>query len=103
YDVIHHTQLLKLHIEEGRLHIESGKFKGKRITYHAPCYLGRANDEYEASRELLKNLEVELIEMEDNKKNSLCCGAGGAQFFKEPEEGDREVNEMRIEQAQATK
>lgn len=103
YEVIHHTQLLKLLIEEERLNIEGGKFKGKRITYHDPCYLGRGNDEYEASRELLKKLEVELIEMEDNKKNSLCCGAGGAQFFKEPEEGDREVNEMRIEQAQKTK
>lgn len=102
YEVLHHTQFLGQLLEEGRLKVEGGMFKGKRITYHDPCYLGRANDEYEASRDLLTKLEVELVEMEDNKKNSLCCGAGGAQFFKEPEKGDNEINEMRIEQAQDT-
>jgi len=103
YHIIHHTQFLASLLEEGKLKVEGGKFKGKRITYHDPCYLGRANDEYEASRDLLAKLEVELIEMEDTKKNSLCCGAGGAQMFKEPEPGDREVSELRIEQAQRTK
>lgn len=102
YEVIHHTQFLSLLLESGRLKVEGGKFKGRRVTYHDPCYLGRANNEYEASRDLLKKLEVELVEMEDNKKNSLCCGAGGAQFFKEPEKGAQEINEMRIKQAQDT-
>src|SRR5690625_4439883 len=103
YHIIHHTQFLASLLEEGKLKVEGGKFKGIRITNHYPCYLGRANDEYEASRDLLAKLEVELIEMEDTKKNSLCCGAGGAQMFKEPEPGDREVSELRIEQAQRTK
>lgn len=103
YDIVHHTQFLTGLLEEGKLKVEGGQFKGKRITYHDPCYLGRANDEYEASRALLSKLEVELIEMEDAKKHSLCCGAGGAQMFKEPEGGDREVSELRIEQAQKTK
>jgi len=102
YDVVHHTVFLKTLLESGKLKVEGGSFKGKRITYHDPCYLGRANGEFEASRDLLRKLEVELIEMRDNKKHSLCCGAGGAQFFKEPEKGNREINEMRIEQAQKT-
>ncbi len=102
YKVVHHTVFLKTLLEEGRLKVEGGQFKGKRITYHDPCYLGRANGEFEASRDLLRKLEMEIIEMKDNKKNSLCCGAGGAQMFKEPEKGDREINEMRIEQAQQT-
>lgn len=102
YQVVHHTQLLKSLLEEGRLKVEGGKFKGKRITYHDPCYLGRGNEEFEASRELLRKLEVELIEMKDHKKNALCCGAGGAQMFKESEKGDWEINEMRIQQAQQT-
>ncbi len=102
YEVVHHTQLLQFLLEEGRLKVEGGKFKGKKITYHDPCYLGRANGEFEASRDLLRKLEVELIEMKDNRKNSLCCGAGGAQMFKESEKGDWEINEMRIAQAQHT-
>lgn len=102
YEVIHHTQFLAHLLESGKLKVEGGQFKGKRITYHDPCYLGRANDEYEASRDLLAKLEVELVEMEDNKKNSLCCGAGGAQFFKESEKGSDEINQMRIKQAQDT-
>lgn len=103
YTVTHHTQFLAQLLESGKLKVEGGKFKGKRITYHDPCYLGRANDEYEASRDLLAKLEVELVEMEDHKKNSLCCGAGGAQMFKESEKGSAEINEMRIKQAQDTK
>lgn len=103
YDIVHHTQFLAGLLEEGKLKVKGGEFKGKKITYHDPCYLGRANDEYEASRELLSKLEVELIEMEDTKKSSFCCGAGGAQMFKEPEGGDQEVSEERIRQAQVTK
>lgn len=103
YDVMHHTQFLKSLLDEGRLKVEGGKFKGKRITFHDPCYLGRANNVYEAPRDLLKKLEVELIEMKRCKRNGLCCGAGGAQMFKEPEPGNKDVNIERTEDALDTK
>lgn len=103
YEVLHHTQFLKALLEEGKLKVEGGKFKGKRITFHDPCYLGRGNGEYEAPRELLKKLEVELLEMRKCKKDSLCCGAGGGQMFKEPEKGNKDVNILRTEQALETK
>lgn len=99
YEVVHHTQFLKELLAEGRLKVEGGKFKGKRITFHDPCYLGRANNEYEAPRDLLRKLEVELIEMRKCKRNATCCGAGGAQMFKEPEAGKKDVNIERTEQA----
>ena len=99
YKVVHHTQFLKNLLNEGRLTIEGGKFKGKRITFHDPCYLGRANDVYEAPRDLIKKLEAELIEMKNCRKNGLCCGAGGAQMFKEPEQGNKDINVERTEQA----
>ena len=102
YEVLHHTQFLKNLLNEGRLKVEGGKFKGKRITFHDPCYLGRANNEYEAPRELLEKLEVELHEMKASKRNGLCCGAGGAQMFKEPEPGNKDVNIERTEQALET-
>ena len=103
YEVMHHTQFLKSLLDEGRLTVEGGKFKGKRITFHDPCYLGRANNVYEAPRELLKKLEAELVEMKKCRKNGLCCGAGGAQMFKEPEPGNKDVNIERTEQALETK
>lgn len=103
YEVMHHTQFLKSLLDEGRLKVEGGKFKGKRITFHDPCYLGRANNVYEAPRDLLKKLEVELIEMKRCKRNGLCCGAGGAQMFKEPEPGNKDVNIERTEDAIETK
>tara|TARA_R100001369_G_scaffold20091_2_gene36880 strand:+ start:71745 stop:72536 length:792 start_codon:yes stop_codon:yes gene_type:complete len=103
YEVIHHTTFLKSLLEEGRLKVEGGKFKGKRITFHDPCYLGRANNVYEAPRDLLRKLEVELIEMRKCKKNGLCCGAGGGQMFKEPEPGNKDVNIERTEQAMEVK
>jgi len=103
YEVMHHTQFLKSLLDEGRLKVEGGKFKGKRITFHDPCYLGRANGEYEAPRELLRKLEVELIEMRRCKSRGLCCGAGGAQMFKEAEKGNKEVNIERTEEALETK
>ncbi len=103
YEVMHHTQFLKSLLDEGRLKVEGGKFKGKRITFHDPCYLGRANNVYEAPRDLLRKLEVELIEMKRCKKNGLCCGAGGAQMFKEPEPGNKDVNVERTEDAIETK
>jgi len=99
YDVMHHTQFLKALLNEGRLKVEGGKFKGKKITFHDPCYLGRANNEYEAPRDLLRKLEVELVEMRKCKKDGLCCGAGGGQMFKEPEPGNKDVNIERTEQA----
>ncbi|MFD2914240.1 (Fe-S)-binding protein [Psychroserpens luteus] len=99
YEVMHHTQFLKSLLTEGRLTIEGGKYKGKRITFHDPCYLGRANDVYEAPRDLIRKLDAELVEMKSCKSRGLCCGAGGAQMFKDAEPGDKEVNIERTEQA----
>lgn len=103
YEVIHHTELLQSLINDGRLKIEGGSFKGQRITFHDPCYLGRANDVYEAPRELLEKLEVELVEMNRCKSNGLCCGAGGAQMFKEAEKGTNEIFIERTDEALSTK
>ena len=99
YEVMHHTQLLQQLMQQGRLKIEGGNFKGKKITFHDPCYLGRANDEYEAPRMLLEKLDAELVEMKRCKTNGLCCGAGGAQMFKEPEKGNKDINIERTEEA----
>jgi heterodisulfide reductase subunit D len=99
YEVMHHTQFLKTLLNDGRLKVEGGKFKGKKITFHDPCYLGRANGEYEAPRDLLRKLEVELVEMKRCKTNGLCCGAGGAQMFKEPEPGYKDINVERTQEA----
>lgn len=103
YEVIHHTQLLQQLMNDGRLKVEGGSFKGKRITYHDPCYLGRANGEYEAPRAVLQKLDAELAEMKRCKQRGLCCGAGGAQMFKEAEPGNKEVNIERTEDALETK
>jgi len=103
YDVVHHSQLIKSLLDEGRLRVEGGEFKGKKITFHDPCYLGRANGEYEAPREVLQKLDAELVEMKRCKTNGLCCGAGGAQMFKEAEPGDKEINVERSEEALALK
>jgi len=103
YDVIHHTQLINQLFEEGKIKVEGGAFKGKRITYHDSCYLGRANGIYEAPRTLIEKLDAELVEMKRCKSNGLCCGAGGAQMFKEAEKGNKEVNIERIEEALETK
>ena len=99
YEVVHHTELLKSLLDNGRITIEGGKFKGKKITFQDPCYLGRANDVYEAPRELIRKLDVELVEMKSCKSNGLCCGAGGAQMFKDSEKGDKEINIERTENA----
>jgi Fe-S oxidoreductase len=103
YEVVHHTQFLKQLLDEGMLKVEGGQFKGKRITFHDPCYLGRANNEYEAPRDVLAKLEGELIEMKSCKAKGLCCGAGGAQMFKDAEAGNKEINIERTEQALETK
>tara|TARA_R110000796_G_scaffold252631_1_gene389316 strand:+ start:222140 stop:222931 length:792 start_codon:yes stop_codon:yes gene_type:complete len=102
YEVVHHTQFLKQLLDEGKITMEGGKFKGKRITFHDPCYLGRSNDVYEAPRDLIRKLDAELVEMKNCKKKGLCCGAGGAQMFKEPEKGDKDINIERTEQALET-
>lgn len=102
YEVIHHTQLLRDLLDDGRMTIAEGTFKGKRITYHDPCYLGRANNIYEAPRKLIKKLDAELVEMKSCKSRGLCCGAGGAQMFKEPENGKKDINIERTEQALET-
>jgi len=99
YEVIHHTQLIQQLIDEGKLKAEGGEsFKGKRITYHDPCYLGRGNNVYEAPRRALEILDTELVEMKRCKSNGLCCGAGGAQMFKEAEKGKKEINDERIDE-----
>lgn len=96
YEVIHHTTLLQQLINEGKIKIsDTNSFKGKRITYHDSCYLGRANNIYEAPRSVLASLDADLHEMRRSKKNGLCCGAGGAQMFKEAEKGNLEVNQER--------
>ena len=103
YNVLHHTQLLKELLNSGKLTIEGGIFEGKKITFHDPCYLGRANDVYEAPRELIQKLDAELVEMKRCKTKGLCCGAGGAQMFKEPEKGNKDINIERTEDALAVK
>ena len=99
YQVEHHTQFLKKLLDDGKITLQGGSFKGKRITFHDPCYLGRANKVYEAPRDLIKKLDAELVEMKNCKSKGLCCGAGGAQMFKEPEKGNKDINIERTEQA----
>lgn len=103
YEVIHHTTLLQQLIDEGKIVLkDEGAYQGKKITFHDSCYLGRANDIYEAPRKVLEALEGELVEMKKCKSNGLCCGAGGAQMFKEEEKGDTRINLERTEQALET-
>jgi len=102
YKVMHHTQFINMLLEDGRINLEGGNYKGKRITFHDPCYLGRANNVYEAPRNIIKKLDAQLVEMKNCRKKGLCCGAGGAQMFKEPEQGDKDVNVERTEQALET-
>jgi heterodisulfide reductase subunit D len=103
YEVIHHTTLLQQLIDEGKIKLkEGGSFKGKKITYHDSCYLGRANNIYEAPRKVLEALDAELVEMKRCRSNGLCCGAGGAQMFKEEEKGTTRVNWERTNEAVET-
>ena len=103
FEVIHYTKFFEHLIKEGKLHIGSGTFKNRKITFHDPCYLGRGNGEYDAPRNILNNIGCENIEMKRNKSFGLCCGGGGAQMFKEAEKGDKEVYIERIEEALETK
>jgi heterodisulfide reductase subunit D len=103
YEVMHHSTFLQQLIEEGKIKInEEGRFKGKKITYHDSCYLGRANNIYEAPRKVLESLDIELVEMKRCKSNGLCCGAGGAQMWKEEEKGSTRINNERTREALET-
>lgn len=100
YEVIHHTTFLQQLIDEGKIVLkEGGAWKGKRITFHDSCYLGRANNIYEAPRKVLEALDAELVEMKRCRSKGLCCGAGGAQMFKEEEKGNTRINWERTEEA----
>lgn len=99
YVVVHHTQFINSLLNDGKLSVSGGSFKGKKITFHDPCYLGRANGVYEAPREIIQKLDIELTELRRCKSNALCCGAGGAQMFKEAEKGNKEINIERTEEA----
>ena len=100
YEVIHHSVFLQQLIDDGRVKMkEKGEFKGKKITYHDSCYLGRANNIYEAPRKVLESLDIELVEMKRCKSNGLCCGAGGAQMWKEEEKGNTRINNERTKEA----
>lgn len=103
YEVIHHAEFLRQLISEGKIVLkDGGSFKGKRITYHDSCFLGRANNIYEAPREVLEALDADLVEMKRCRTNGLCCGAGGGQMFKEPEPGRKDINIERTEEALGT-
>ena len=103
YEVIHHSTYLQQLINEGKIKLtDTNSFKGKKITYHDSCYLGRANNIYEAPREVLQALDADLVEMKRCRTTGLCCGAGGAQMFKEPEKGNKDINVDRAEEALTT-
>jgi len=102
YEVIHHSTFLQQLIDQGQLTVEGGSFKGKKITYHDSCYLGRANGIYEAPRAILSALDADLVEMKRCRTKGLCCGAGGGQMFKDAEKGTKEINIERIEEALST-
>ncbi|MGV4606635.1 (Fe-S)-binding protein [Ornithobacterium rhinotracheale] len=99
YEVIHHAEFLQSLIDCGKLKIEDSALSNEKITYHDPCYLGRANGIYKAPRTLIENLKADLVEMKRCKSKSFCCGAGGAQLFKESEKGDAEINVVRAKEA----
>ena len=102
YDVFHHTEFICQLINDKRLTI-SHNLKGQKITYHDPCFLGRANNIFNSPRKLLSKIGLEIIEMPRSRRTSFCCGAGGAQMFKEPEKGTKDINIERTEEALSTK
>ena len=98
YEVVHHSTYLQELLNEGKLKVEGGAFKGKRITYHDSCYLGRANEIYEAPRSVIEALDADLVEINKCRTTGLCCGAGGGQMFKEDEPGKKRINAARTGQ-----
>lgn len=102
YEVMHHATFLMDLLASGRIKVEGGSYQGKKITYHDSCFLGRANNIYQAPRAVLEALDADLIEMKRSRSKGLCCGAGGAQMFKEPEKGRKDINVERTEEALAT-
>lgn len=102
YEVMHHTQFIQNLLDDNKIAISGGAYKGKKVTYHDSCYIGRANGIYEAPRVVIEAVEAELVEMKRCKSNGLCCGAGGAQMFKDAEKGNKEINIERSEEALKT-
>lgn len=103
YEVIHHSVFLQQLLDSGQLRVKGETYKDTKVTFHDPCFLGRGNNIYEAPREAIKSLQVNLVEMKSNRAKALCCGGGGAQVFKESEKGDKEINVMRTEEVLETK
>jgi heterodisulfide reductase subunit D len=103
YEVIHHTSFIQELLDSGKISVDGGAYKGKRITFHDSCYLGRANGIYEAPRKAIEALDADLQEMRSCKSRGLCCGAGGGQMFKDAEPGEREVNYARTDEAMEVK
>tara|TARA_B100001778_G_C18572621_1_gene623378 strand:+ start:641 stop:1417 length:777 start_codon:yes stop_codon:yes gene_type:complete len=101
YNVLHHTEFISNLIDEKKIILKS-KIDYKKLTYHDPCYLGRGNDIYDAPRKLIDFLDLDFVEIPRNKRNSFCCGAGGAQMFKESENGEFEINIVRTKEALET-
>ena len=102
YEVYHHSEFVHDLIESKKITISQNSIE-EVMTYHDPCYLGRGNNIYNQPREIIKRLSKNFIEMPRNKRNSLCCGAGGAQMFKEAEKGSAEINIVRTQEALDTK
>ena len=100
YEVIHHSQLIDELIDQGQLTLSSNN--GQTLTFHDPCYLGRQNSVLIEPREVLTKTQANLIELSRNGNKSFCCGAGGAQMWKEEADGDQRVNTNRFNEAQST-
>lgn len=102
YDVISYVEFLDKAFRNGSLKVDPSRLMNSRITFHDPCYLGRGNDIYDEPRNILRRLTGNMVEMKRNRSFALCCGAGGGQYFKEAEKGEKEVYMERTEEALLT-